>query len=126
MNKKALQSGSPVSGAPYSPGIQFGNLCFVSGQVPLDPNTRQIVEGDFDARVRQCIRNIESVLKLANIGLEQVVKTTVFLTDMEDFGRLNKVYGEYWGEIKPARSCVQVARLPLEADVEIEAIAVIP
>jgi 2-iminobutanoate/2-iminopropanoate deaminase len=92
----------------------------------LDPDTRQIVEGDFDARVRQCIRNIESVLKLANIGLEQVVKTTVFLTDMEDFGRLNKVYGEYWGEIKPARSCVQVARLPLEADVEIEAIAVIP
>jgi 2-iminobutanoate/2-iminopropanoate deaminase len=126
MNKLAIHTGTGVSSAPYSPGVLSGNLLFISGQIPVDPATGQLAEGDFSERVRQCIRNLERVLEKADTNMEQVVKTTVFLTNMEDFGRMNAVYGEYFGDIKPARSCVQVAALPLGVDVEIEAIAVLP
>jgi len=126
MEKKAVWTGDPVGDVPYTPGITLGNLVFVSGQVPMDPATRKIVEGDFETHVRQCISNVERVLKAAGTDLEHVVKVVVFLSDMDNFARLNAVYGEYWGEVKPARSCVQVARLPLDVDVEIEAIATLP
>jgi 2-iminobutanoate/2-iminopropanoate deaminase len=125
MAKQPVWTATPVAGAPYTPGIKAGKMIFVSGQVPLDPTTRAIVEGDFEARVRQCIANVESVLKAAGASLEDVVKVTVFLTDMDCFARLNTVYSAYWGAVKPARSCVGVAALPLGVDVEIEAIAVV-
>jgi 2-iminobutanoate/2-iminopropanoate deaminase len=126
VEKKAVWAGAPVSGSPYSPGIVAGGFVYVSGQVPMDPETKRIVEGDFETHVRQCIKNVETVLKTAGSDLTQAVKVTVFLSDMDNFSRLNAVYKEYWGDILPARSCVQVARLPLDVDVEIEAIAVMP
>ncbi|HLV78785.1 MAG TPA: Rid family detoxifying hydrolase [Chthonomonadaceae bacterium] len=124
MDKRSVQSGTSASGAPYSSGIVTGNLIFVSGQVPMDPETREVLREDFEGEVRLCLANVERVLKAAGAGLENCVKVVVFLADMDNFARLNRVYGEYFGEIKPARSCVQVARLPLDVDVEIEAIAV--
>jgi 2-iminobutanoate/2-iminopropanoate deaminase len=126
MKKQRVSLGSPATGAPYSLGITAGSLVFVSGQVPMDPATKQIVVGDFETHVRQCIKNVESILVAAGTDLEHAVKVTVFLSDMDNFSRLNAVYSEYWGDVKPARSCVQVARLPLDVDVEIEAIAVLP
>jgi len=122
MSKQAIWPGSPGP-LPYTPGILAGGFVYVSGQVPLDPATRAIVEGDFEERVRQCIRNVESVLKAVHASMNDVVKVTVFLTDMNMFARMNAVYAEYWGDPKPARSCVQVAGLPMGVDVEIEAIA---
>lgn len=126
MPKQAVHTGSPVQGAPYSPGIITGNLVFVSGQVPMNPETKEVIRGDFEAEVRQCIANVERILKAAGTDLEHCVKVLVFLADMDNFARLNAVYNEYFGDVKPARSCVQVARLPLDVDVEIEAIAVLP
>jgi 2-iminobutanoate/2-iminopropanoate deaminase len=123
MNKQAVQTGTAVPGAPYSPGIITGDLVFVSGQVPMNPDTKSVVRDDFEGAVRQCIANVERVLKAAGSSLEQCVKVTVFLADMENFARLNVVYNAYFGEVRPARTCVQVARLPLDVDVEIEAIA---
>ena len=126
MDKKAVQTGAPASGAPYSLGIITGSLVFVSGQVPMDPETKVLLRDDFEGEVRLCIANVERILKAAGTDLEHCVKVVVFLADMNNFSRLNKVYMEYFGEVKPARSCIQVARLPLDADVEIEAIAVLP
>jgi 2-iminobutanoate/2-iminopropanoate deaminase len=125
MDKRAVQTAAPVSGAPYSPGIISGNFVFVSGQVPMNPETKSVVRDDFEGAVRQCLANVERVLKAAGSDLERCVKVTVFLADMENFARLNAVYIEYFGDVKPARTCVQVARLPLDVDIEIEAIAVL-
>lgn len=126
MLKKAVWPGAPSTAAPYTPGVICGNLVFVSGQVPMDADTREIVEGDFESHVRQCITNVERVLRAAGTDLEHAVKVTVFLSDMDNFDRLNAVYREYWGEILPARTCIQAARLPLDVDIEIEAIAALP
>jgi 2-iminobutanoate/2-iminopropanoate deaminase len=125
MAKQPVQTGSPVQGAPYSPGIVAGNLVFVSGQVPMNPETKTIVRDDFEAAVRQCITNVERILHAAGTDLDKCVKVTVFLADMENFARLNAVYNQYFGDVKPARTCVQVARLPLDVDIEIEAIAIL-
>jgi len=126
MDKRAVWPDPPDSSLPYSPGIVTGSLVFVSGQVPMDPSTKRLVEGEFEDRVRQCIANVERILKAAGTDLQHVVKVIVFLKDMNCFQRLNRVYSEYWGDIRPARSCVEVARLPLDVDVEIEAIATLP
>jgi 2-iminobutanoate/2-iminopropanoate deaminase len=126
MDKRPVYTGAPVAGAPYSPGIITGNLVFVSGQVPMDPETKEVLRGDFEGEVRLCIANVERILKAAGTDLAHCVKVVVFLADMENFSRLNAVYNEYFGEVRPARSCIQVARLPLDVDVEIEAIAVLP
>ena len=126
MSKVPVHAGSPVQGAPYSPGIITGNLVFVSGQVPMNPETKTVIRDDFEAAVRQCIANVERILKAAGTELENCVKVTVFLADMDNFSRLNLVYNEYFGDTKPTRTCVQVARLPLDVDVEIEAIAILP
>ena len=117
---------APGAIGPYVQGVQAGNLLFVSGQVPMDPVTKTIVLGEFEDRARQCILNVQRVLQAAGCDLEHAVKVTVFLTDLEMFSRLNAVYREYWGDVKPARSCIEVSRLPMNADVEIEAIAVLP
>jgi 2-iminobutanoate/2-iminopropanoate deaminase len=126
MDKQPVHVGAPVQGAPYSPGIITGNLVFVSGQVPMDPEKKEVLRDDFEGEVRLCIANVERVLKAAGTDLEHCVKVVVFLRDMAHFARLNAVYTEYFGATKPARSCIQVARLPLDVDVEIEAIAVLP
>lgn len=116
----------PVQGAPYTPAVRVGPWVFVSGQIPLDPATSRVVEGDFEAQVRQCLRNLASILKQEGLGLDHVVKTTIFLLDLNDFATLNSIYGAYFTGVKPARSTVQVARLPLDVRVEIEAVAVAP
>ncbi len=126
MNKQAVNTGAPATGAPYSLGIITGNLVFVSGQVPMNTETKEVLRDDFEGEVRLCIANVERILKAAGTDLEHCVKVVVFLADMNNFARLNAVYSQYFGDIKPARSCVQVARLPLDVDVEIEAIAVLP
>jgi 2-iminobutanoate/2-iminopropanoate deaminase len=113
----------PVANAPYSPAVKVGNMIYISGQVPLDPATSRIVEGDFEQQVRQCLRNLATILKQEGLTLENIVKTTIFLKDLNNFGELNRVYGAYFSGVKPARSCVEVARLPLDVAVEIEAIA---
>ena len=92
MEKRAVSMGSPATGAPYSLGITAGGFVFVSGQVPMDPETKKIVEGDFETHVRQCIKNVEAILVAAGSGLEHAVKVTVFLSDMDNFARLNTVY----------------------------------
>lgn len=126
MSKTPVNAGAPVPGSPYTPGVITGNLVFVSGQVPMNPATKEVIRDDFEAAVRQCIENVERILVAAGTDLNHVVKAVVFLADMNNFSRLNAVYNNYFGDVKPARSCVQVARLPLDVDVEIEAIAVLP
>lgn len=126
MNKQAVTTDAPATGAPYSLGIITGNLVFVSGQVPMNTETKEVLRDDFEGEVRLCIANVERILKAAGTDLDHCVKVVVFLADMNNFARLNVVYSQYFGDIKPARSCVQVARLPLDVDVEIEAIAVLP
>ncbi len=127
MEKRAIHTESgPLQGAPYTPGVRVGPFVFVSGQIPMDPATARIVEGGFEDQVRQCLRNLAAILKQEGLGLEHVVKTTVFLKDLNNFAALNTIYGPYFSGIKPARSAIEVARLPLDVQVEIEAIAVAP
>ncbi len=125
-DKTPVNAGAPVPGSPYTPGIITGNLVFVSGQVPMKPDTKEVIRDDFEAAVRQCLENVERILVAAGTNLTHAVKVVVFLADMDNFSRLNAVYNNYFGDVKPARSCIQVARLPLDVDVEIEAIAVLP
>jgi 2-iminobutanoate/2-iminopropanoate deaminase len=127
MQKKAVHTeAGPLQGAPYTPAVRVGPFLYISGQIPLDPATSQVVEGDFEVQVRQCLRNLASILKQEGLGLDNIVKTTIFLKDLNDFSVLNGVYGAYFTGVKPARSTVEVARLPLDVLVEIEAIAVAP
>ena len=124
MPKEAIYTpAGPVLGAPYTPAVKVGNIVFVSGQIPLDPATSKIVAGDFEAQVRQCLVNLEAILAICEMTLDDVVKTSVFLSDLNNFAAMNRAYGDYFSGVKPARSCVQVARLPLDSQVEIEAIA---
>lgn len=118
-----LSKKAPAAIGPYSPALKVGNLIFASGQVPIDPKTGKMIEGDIEAQTRRALENLKAVLKPYSIGLENVVKATIFLKDMNNFSRVNKVYGEYFKEKFPARSCVEVSRLPKDAEIEIEAIA---
>jgi 2-iminobutanoate/2-iminopropanoate deaminase len=125
MEKKGIfTDAGPVAGAPYTPAVRVGDFVYISGQIPLDPATSRVVEGDFKDQVKQCLRNLASILKREGLGLENVVKTTIFLKDLNDFAALNEVYGPYFSGVRPARSTVEVSRLPLDVMVEIEAIAV--
>ncbi len=127
MQKKAIHTeAGPLQGAPYSPAVRVGPFLYISGQIPLDPATSLVVEGGFETQVRQCLRNLAAILKQEGLGLDNIVKTTIFLKDLNDFSVLNSVYGAYFNGVKPARSTVEVARLPLDVLVEIEAIAVAP
>lgn len=114
---------APAAIGPYSPAVKVGNLIFASGQIPIDPKTGKMIEGDIEAQARRALDNLKAVLEPYSIGLENVVKTTVFLKDMNNFTRVNKVYGEYFNDKFPARSCIEVSRLPKDAEIEIEAIA---
>lgn len=114
---------APAAIGPYSQAIQIGDLLFVSGQVPIDPSTGAIVEGDVKAQAQQSLNNLKAILNAAGTNMGAVVKTTVFLADMNDFAAMNEVYAQFFQEPFPARSAVHAARLPKDAKVEIEAIA---
>lgn len=122
--KNAISSpDAPKAIGPYSQAIHVGQLLFASGQIPTDPATGAIVDGDVAAQTRRVFDNLGAVLKAANLSFADVVKTTVFLADMNDFAAMNEVYGKYFSEPYPARATVQVARLPKDARVEIDLIA---
>ncbi len=118
-----LSKNAPAAIGPYSPALKVGDLLFASGQLPIDPKTGEMIEGNVEAKTRRVLENLKAVLEPYSIGLENVVKTTIFLKDMNNFARVNKIYGEYFKERFPARSCVEVSRLPKDAEIEIEAIA---
>jgi 2-iminobutanoate/2-iminopropanoate deaminase len=114
---------APQAIGPYSQAIKANGLVFASGQIPLDPVTMQIVEGDIRTQTDRVLNNVRAVLEAAGSSIDRVVKTTVFLADMNDFAAMNEVYATFFAETKPARSTVQAARLPRDARVEIEVIA---
>jgi len=114
---------APKALGPYSVANRIGNLVFTAGQLGLDPETDELAQGGIEAETRQALTNIRNVLEAAGSSLEQVVKTTVFLRDMNDFTRMNTIYGQFFTENFPARSTVQVAALPKGGAVEIETIA---
>ena len=116
---------APSAIGPYSQAVKTGNMVFVSGQIPIDPATGEFVSSDVAEQTEQVLKNLTAVLEAAGSGLNNVVKTTVFLADMNDFAAMNDVYGEFFNENKPARATVQAARLPRDARVEIECIAII-
>ena len=115
---------APKALGPYSQAIRAGGFIFCSGQIPIDPAAGAVVATTAADQTRQAITNLRNVLEAAGSGLDKVVKTTVFISDMNDFAAVNGVYAELFGETKPARSCVQAARLPKDVKIEIEAIAV--
>ena len=125
MRQAISSSDAPKAIGPYSQAIRAGNLLFLSGQIPLDPSTGNIVEGDITAQTERVFQNITAVLKAAGAGFENVVRTTVFLADMNEFAAMNAVYGKHVVDPPPARSTVQVARLPRDVRVEIDVIAVL-
>jgi len=114
---------APKAVGPYSPAVRAGQLLFISGQVALDPATGQMAPGDVAAQTRQVLTNIGALLQAANLTYADVVRTTVFLADLGDFGAMNEVYRTFFSDGFPARSTIQAARLPLDARVEIDAIA---
>jgi len=114
----------PAAIGPYSPALKIGNLVFVSGQLPIDPVIGEIIKGDIEAQTRMSLENLKASLEPYSIIMENVVKTTIFLKNMDNFEQVNKIYGEYFTEKFPARSCIEVSRLPKDAEIEIEAIAI--
>ena len=116
---------APGALGPYSQAIVAGGLVYCAGQIPLDPATGAIVSGGVAQQTEQVLKNLSEVLSAAGTSLDNVVKTTVFLADMEDFAEMNEVYGRFFTDNKPARATVQAARLPRDARVEIDCIAVI-
>lgn len=116
---------APGAIGPYSQAVKTGNMVFCSGQIPIDPATGEFVSNDVAEQTEQVLKNLSAVLEAAGTGLNNVVKTTVFLADMNDFTAMNEVYAKYFSDNKPARATVQAARLPRDARVEIECIAVV-
>ena len=114
---------APAAIGPYSQAVRVGNLLYTSGQIPLDPATMQLVEDDITTQTHQVLKNMTAVLEEAGGSLKSIAKNTVFLKDMADFAKMNEIYTQYFGDHKPARSTIQVAKLPLDARVEIESIA---
>ena len=115
---------APSAIGPYSQGIAAGSLVITSGQLPVDPATGAFAEGGIAGQTRQSLENVKAILAQAGLGMEDIIKTTVFLKDMNDFAAMNEVYASFFEKDPPARSAVEVARLPKDAMVEIEAIAV--
>ena len=126
MREAIAAPGAPRAIGPYSPVIRAGNLLFISGQIPFNAETGTVVTGDIAAQTDQVMRNLGTLLKAAGAGFEHVVRTTVFLMDMNDFAAMNESYATFVTDPPPARSTVQVARLPRDARIEIDAIAVLP
>lgn len=116
---------APGAIGPYSQAIKARNFVFVSGQIPIDPKTGEFVSQDVVEQTEQVLKNLSAVLEAAGSSLNNVVKTTVFIADMNDFAQMNEVYGKYFSDNKPARATVQAARLPKDAKVEIECVAIV-
>jgi len=116
---------APEAIGPYSQAIQAGDFLFLSGQIPLDPKTGELVKGDIRNQTRQVLENIRGVLESQSSGMKDVVKVTIFLKDIGNFNRVNEVYATYFPSSPPARSTVEVAKLPKDADIEIEMIALV-
>jgi len=125
MIEAVATEGAPKAIGPYSQGIKANGLIFVSGQVALDPRTQQMVQGDVAAETERVLENLKAVVEAAGSSLAHTVKTTVYLADLGDFAKMNEVYARYFGERPPARATVQVARLPRDARVEIDLIALL-
>ena len=123
MKKIISTNDAPAAVGPYSQAVRAGSFVFCAGQIPLDPKTAQIVPGDIGEQTRRVLDNITAVLKADGLTFENIVKTTIFLTDLGDFQTVNEIYGSYFKQQPPARSTVQVSALPKGARVEIEAIA---
>lgn len=121
--KSIVTSKAPAAIGPYSQGKDIGNLVFTSGQLPINMETGNM-ETEIKAATKASLENVKAILEEAGLTMSDIVKTTVFISDMENFGQMNEVYATFFGESAPARSCVQVARLPKDALVEIEAVAV--
>lgn len=124
MKKIIATSDAPKAVGPYSQAVASGNMLFCAGQIPLDPRTGELIEGDVTAQTERVLENLGGVLKANNMSFADVVKTTVFLVDLADFGAMNAVYARYFSEPFPARSTIQIAALPKGASVEIEATAI--
>jgi len=124
MKRKVLQPAGTRAIGPYSPGVVAGSFLFTSGQIPLGPSG-ELLEGDIRAATRQCLENVRGVLRAGGADLENVVKVTVFLIDLCDFSAMNEVYGSFFPDSPPARTCVQVGALPKGARIEIEAVALL-
>jgi 2-iminobutanoate/2-iminopropanoate deaminase len=122
MNEKIATPNAPQAIGPYSQAIRSGNFLFVSGQIAIDPQTADIIEGDIEAQTEQVLKNITAIIDAAGMSLQEVVKCTCFLKDMNDFVKFNGVYENYFGEILPARETVEVSRLPKDVLVEVSAI----
>ncbi len=124
MKKIISTDKAPAAIGPYSQAIEVNGMIFTSGVIPIDPVTNTLVEGDITVQAKQAMGNLAALLKEAGSGCEHVIKTTVFIKDMNDFGKVNEVYASFFTEDCPARSCVEAARLPKDVLIEIEAIAV--
>ncbi|MBA3335135.1 MAG: RidA family protein [Acidobacteria bacterium] len=125
MKETISTKNAPDAIGPYSQAVKVGNLVFCSGQIPIDPTTGEFVSENIAEQTRQVLKNLSAVLEAAGSSLDSVVKTTVFLIDMNEFTQMNEVYAEFFSENKPARATVQAARLPRDTRVEIDCIAVI-
>ncbi|GAP62427.1 MAG: RidA family protein [Ardenticatenia bacterium] len=126
MNRDIIHTDqAPAAIGPYSQAVRAGQLVFTAGQLGIDPTTGKLVEG-VEAQTHQAMRNLQAILQAAGTDLAHVVKTTIFVADLNDFATINTIYGSYFEGEPPARSTVQVARLPLDARVEIEMVAVVP
>ena len=127
MKKKVIRTEkAPKAIGPYSQAIQAGNLLFISGQIPIDPTTGELVKGEIDQQTKRVLDNIKGILESQGLETEDVVKVTIFLKDMGNFNQMNEIYTTYFPSSPPARSTVEVARLPRDVEIEIETIALIP
>ena len=125
MKKVVATEKAPKAIGPYSQAVVHDGLAYLSGQIPLDPTTGQLVESDITVQTTRVIENLKAVLEACGSSLEQVVKTTVYIQDMHEFAKMNEVYGTYFSQNPPARSTVEAARLPRDVRVEIDAIAIV-
>ena len=124
MKKKIIAtSKAPAAIGPYSQAIRIGGFLYTSGQISLDPETMKMITGDIEVETEKVLKNIEAILKDDGLSLNNIIKTTVYLTDLSEFARMNQVYENFFTDTKPARACVQVAALPKGAKVEIDVVA---
>ena len=127
MSKEIINTtNAPQAIGPYSQAIRVGSFVHTAGQIAIDPETNEMVAGDAAVQAEQVLKNLQAILAASGTGLENVVKTTMFLRYMKDFGAVNEVYARFFGDMKPARSTIAVSALPLQALVEIEAVALVP
>lgn len=126
MEKKYVKTeNAPSAIGPYSQGIIAGNIVYTSGQLPINPSTGELLKGDIEKETIQCLKNVIAIVKEANGALEDIVKVNIYVTNIDNFSKINEIYSEYFSEHKPARSLVEVRRLPQDGNIEIEAIAII-